>query len=223
MREEKSLTDHVKILTAAAISAIPGIGGPLATVLQEYIPLTIEKRRNETIRQLAEELQRLENRVDDQKMRSEAFHITLIKTMRLLTVERHQEKLDAFRNIILNEAINQTENPELDFFVYVTDSLTGDHIRMLKIFGNPKAFVEADANLKKRFDELSFGGLGDILRPAFPRFDRNHLESMLDDLHQKALSNARRDSYATVSTPGSILQKKTTPLGDRYLQFLTRP
>lgn len=210
-------------MVTAGVSLITDIGGPLSVLLQEYIPTTLNKRRDEALRRLEEDLKKIERKIDQQKFQSESFHITLIKTLRLIVIERHQEKLEAFRGITLNEAITPSENPELDLFLAVTDTLTGDHIRMLKIFADPSKFVAADPKLVRHFKDISMGGIGEILKPAFPMLNREHFESMMDDLHQKSLSKVRRDGLGTTISKQGILEKKTTELGDRYIKFISLP
>lgn len=221
--EDKEISDHVRAIGVAAVSAIPIIGGPLATLIQEYVPATMQKRQATILKTLSDELKRLESRINDEKFRSEAFNLTFIKTAKLMLVEQNEEKLEAFKAIILNDAITSEENFEKEFFVAITNSLTGNHIRVLKILENPEKFVNNDSELSKRFENIYMGGLGSLLELPMRPLVRGHLEAILDDLHQKGLCSIGRNGYAITTTKSGILQKKTTDIGERYIKFITAP
>lgn len=189
----------------------------------ELLPTTLEKKKNEALHQLEENFRRLENKVDDHKIRSESFHVTLVRVLRLITTEKSNEKRDAFRAIILNEVISPTENSELDYFLHVTENLTADHIRMLKIFSDPIGAVKTIPGLAKQFEDLQFGGINILLHPFFPSITRDHFAPLADDLNQKGLTTVARTSFGTTMSGHGILQKKTSPLGDRYIQFISLP
>lgn len=135
---ESDGVDHAMVVAQEAISAISTGAGILAAIIKDLIPTTFETRTKEFLKQVADELQRLRGGLNEQRVRSESFHITLLKTIRLAIVERHEEKLRAFKDIILNDAISSSENPEIDLFLKITEDLTGNHIRMLKALSDPK-------------------------------------------------------------------------------------
>ncbi len=215
--------DHLKTALVALTSALGPIGGPLAVLLQDYIPGTMAEKQKEAMRLVGEDLKRLEKRLDDSKLRSEAFHITLVKTLRMMSLERHPDKLEAFRGIVANEALKPSDGSEAEFFLGVTENLTGEHIRLLKILANPEAFANSLPDLKKRLDGISMGGIGALLEPAFPKLTRGHLESMLDDIYRKSLGSLKRDSYGITMSRSGIMAKTTTKIGDDYLQFISLP
>src|SRR5580704_4514733 len=118
--EVRQPSDHAVSLDQAILSVGPKGAALLASLMQSYIPSTLEKRRSAFINELAEDLERLKMKIKENKIRSEDFHITLIKTMREAILEKHTSKLAAFRAIVLNEFISETENPETEFFLKIT-------------------------------------------------------------------------------------------------------
>lgn len=215
--------DHIKALAAAGASLIPGVGGPLGTLLQEYLPSTWQVRQEESIRRLESDFERLKSKLADQKLRSEAFHVSLIRVIRLMIMELNEEKRTAFRAIILNEALIPTVSTEFQFFVGITEFLSGDHIRMLRILSNPLGFVEANPEILKSIQDLNTGGMVHLLKPAFPGFERGHLDAIADDLHQKSLSKMSREGLGSMSSRAGLLTQKTTEIGERYLRFISLP
>lgn len=220
---DKDINPHLRAVGAAAISAIPVLGGPIATLIQEYIPTTLQRRQAELLDSLSQEFKRLENRIDEAKFKSESFNLTFIKTVKLMLVELNSEKMEAFKAIILNDAISSGEDFEKEYFIGITDSLTGNHIRLLKILENPRKFVKTTPELQKSMDIFSTGSMGVLVSPLLSPLTQGHIVSMTDDLHQKGLTVISRDGYTRMITKNDILQKATTEIGDRYIKFITVP
>lgn len=219
----KGINPHLRAVGAAAMSAVPLLGGPIATLIQEYIPTTLQKRQAEVLDSLALEFQRLERRIDAEKFKSESFNLTFIKTVKLMLVELNHEKMEAFKAIILNDAISSNDDFEKEYFVGITDTLTGNHIRLLKILENPRKFVEATPELKKTMELFIRGSMSLLVSPLMRPLTRDHIVSILDDLHQKGLSIVSRDGYGVMLSKGDILKKSTTEIGDRYIKYITVP
>ena len=140
-----------------------------------------------------------------------------------MAMEINPDKLTAFRAILLNEAITAVNSPESDFFLAITDGMTGIHIRMLRLLSDPPALLDVDAAAATQFKNLSHGSIGALIKAAFPALERGHLESLLGDLHQKSLSRVGRDGYAAMTTRRSILEKQTTEIGERFLAYISLP
>lgn len=222
--EAKGGADHIRAAGIVAVSAIQAPwAGPLAALMSEYIPTTLQKRQAEVIGALEHEMKRLETKIDKAKISSETFHLSFIKAVKFMISEGDSVKQEAFKAIILNDAITPGENFEKEFFMAVTESLTGNHIRVLKILCDPPKCVQNSPDLQRRFENLYSGGISALLEPLMSPLSRGHLEAILDDLYQKSLSTVNRGGYGTTTNKSGILQKKTTEIGERYMQFITLP
>lgn len=220
---DNGINPNLRAIGAAAISMIPKLGGPIATLIQEYIPTTLQKRQEELLNSLSRDFKRLENRIDQNKFKSESFNLIFLKTVRLMLVEMNTEKMEAFKAIILNDAISSGEDFEKEYFIGITDSITGNHIRLLKILANPVKFAEGNPELKKTLEIFNMGGMSVLISPLMNPLSQGHIMSILDDLHQKGLSVVSRSGYNAMITKSSLLQKGTTEIGDRYIKFITVP
>lgn len=219
----EGINPNLRAVGAAALSLIPVLGGPIATLIQEYIPTTLQRRQVELLNSLSHEFERLESRINQEKLKSESFNLTFIKTVKLMLVEMSTEKMDAFKAIIFNDAISLGEDFEREYFIGITDSLTGNHIRLLKILANPGKCLETNPKLKKVIEVFNVGGMSVLVGPLMSPLSQGHISSLLDDLHQKGLSAVSRNGYNTMITKSSILQRATTEIGDRYIKFITMP
>jgi len=222
--DKRQLVDHAVAVAEAALSAIPKGGGIVASLMQSYIPSTLEQRRSEFINQLTDDFQRLQARVKDNRIRSESFHITMVKTMRDALIEKHEAKLRAFRAIILNEAISEADNPETEFFIKITEDLTGDHIRLLHVLSDPEGASRQNPALGKSIAEAAFSSnFTAFLEPALPGIPGDHIPVLVDQLYTLGLITIERQALAVTMTSGGVLQRRTTPLADRYIRFITIP
>lgn len=236
-KEVSSAGELALITVKAGLASISG-GGVLSVLLDHYIPTTWQKRQEELLEQIREDFERLKIRLNNQRLSSEDFHITMIKIIRDAIVEPHKEKQEAFRAILINETINPSPNLEIDFFIKITEDLTCEHIGALKILANPQDVHDKNPAVRAAIDSMKSMNrerLGDdgiiprLLTPAMPSVPADHWLVVLDGLTRSGLivdpgmARGGVTAWTSPRTPQDILQKRTTSLGDRYIQFITLP
>lgn len=126
-------------------------------------------------------------------------------------IRTHQEaKLKALRNAVINVAIGQAPDETLQHLLLnFVDSFTEQHLRILKLFQNPKPPPN-----------ISMGGLSTVLEHNIPEL-RQHRELYIQlwkDLYSRGLVNTE-GLNATMSGNG-LEAKRTTELGDSLLRFI---
>ncbi len=235
--QKDSTIDGAMIVAKAGLSLFPG-GGILSILLESYIPTTWQKRTEESLAQIREDYERLKSQLKDDRLRSEDFHITMIKIIRDIVPEQHKEKQEAFRAILLNEAIQDSAGSETDFFIKITEDLTSEHILALKVLADPsKAYNEYPAvrnsiDSMKSLNREGMGGdsiISRLLKPALPDILEDHWLVVLDGLTRSGLIIdpgvvfGGRSGWTSPKNSQNILQKKTTLLGDRYIRYITLP
>jgi hypothetical protein len=233
--EELPIRDSVLAFTGAALTAHSTAGGVLAGLLAQLIPTTLQAKQEAAIKKLDEGLKRLEGRLNDQKIRSEAFHIMLLRTLHDSIVEPEEDKEEAFRAILLNEALSPSPNAESNLFIKITEDLTHEHIKVLRVLADPMKAYQNIPKVRQAVDALrstnSFAqASGDIpstlLRPALPSIPDDHWEVLLDGLARFNLIynlGATWQGWRQPAPGGEVLKKRTTPLGDRYIASITLP
>lgn len=105
-------------------------------------------------------------------------------------------------------------------FVSFIDSLTPWHLRILKLFDNPKAWFEIN-NITK--PNIYSGGLSHILEVAYPqlRGRRDLYDQLFKDLFSKGLVSI--DGLHTTMSEHGLYESRTTDLGKQFLNFITNP
>ena len=142
---------------------------------------------------------------------NERFISTVMHASQLALRTHQKEKLAALRNVIANAAQGQSPEEALEhMFLDFIDSLSDLHIRILRLFQNPTPPPN-----------LSMGGLSEVLGYNMPelRGHRELYDQFWRDLYSRGLVNT--DGLHTTMSGAGLSQKRTTGLGDHFLDFIS--
>jgi len=87
----KEPRDHILAVCKAGISAVPVVGGPIASLIGDYIPTATQKIVRESIDMLGKRLEELGDRVDAEYVNKDEF-AELFKSCYLILIRTHQEE-----------------------------------------------------------------------------------------------------------------------------------
>ena len=212
MKEETK--KHLKNIGTAAISAIPFVGGPLATIFDKYLPEYVQRRRNEMIDDIDNELKLLEERNSNFNTDSEKFISTFIKCTKLSLEEHEKEKIEAYRNIILNSALpNESEFDESTLFINWIQELTIDEIRIIKAINS----IDEVA-----FKDVKSNDIYQLLKVVYPNLPSDYLIICGQDIMTKNIVMGKH-SFRKDNNKESERQWYLTNLGERFVNFITNP
>lgn len=143
---KREFKDHAKNVVAAAISGIPVIGGPLSSLLSEYLPEWKEKRVLKFIYDLAEEFNRLEDRVDLDYINKEEFAYLFESVFLRVLREYRTEKLEDFKSLLVNSCVRQDIKTDIkEYFLSLINRLDVIHMHILSLFWDPDGFASKHA------------------------------------------------------------------------------
>ena len=111
------------------------------------------------------------------------------------------------------------EDLQMIFLGYI-DSLTTWHIRILKLFDNPTEWFRQNG---KKFPEVLFGGLENVLTSAYPelRGQRGFFDQIFKDLYDRGLINT--ESLHVTMTGSGLTAQRTSDIGKAFIGFITSP
>jgi hypothetical protein len=201
----KNAIEHLRNISIATVSSIPVLGGPLSVLLDKYLPSYMERRRNALMTQLADDLVKLTERITPEKLASDEFIAVFLKVFRRAMEEHLQEKLEAFRAIILNAALAEnSEFDEVSLFIRLVSDLTADQIRILRLLRN------------QEFRE-SKEGLFLAVQHVWHKVDADYLMACVTELlrYNLATSNPKN--------PEAQGNHTLTMLGIRFIEYITLP
>ena len=173
---EESSKNHLKSISVAAASALPILGGPLSVLLDKYLPEFVEDRRKQFWIEIDQIIGQLEDKGKQPDVRSQKFLSVFVKCFRLATEEYEEEKIQAFRNIIVNSSLpNSSEFDETTLYMNWVREFTVDQIRVLKAIKHNSQIAFDDSS-----PELYY-----ILKAHFPDVPKDYLIMCAQELVSK--------------------------------------
>lgn len=209
----------------AALAAIPLIGGTVTEVLSMVLAPSVNRRRDEWFKELADGLDQLEAKVEGFKVENlvgnEVFVSGVIQATRAAAATHQQEKREYLRNILLKIAIGKGPGEELQHvFISAIDTFTASHVKVLDVLWN------AAGNLTQRglWSASSPHGIHDYgkaiktLHPELADQD-NLLRYIMADLHNWGLTNLSKPEDAFPQGGSQAI----TNMGVEFLTFVLKP
>ncbi|MEG4329075.1 hypothetical protein QUB37_17810 [Microcoleus sp. AT3-A2] len=231
--------------TKALISFIPAVGSGLVSFYESNVSAPATKRLNEFLKTLVLALAEIQDKLDGLAFHDPAFQTTLMYTLQIASRNHQEEKLEALRNIVLNAALPNAPEEEIQqMFLNWIENFTTLHLNLLKLLHQPDRKTNIDfilpdwenkANLYQViFDDLKSKGLvtteNQALKFLRQRAQQRRLESsiksgkvksvnFLDDLPNK--SEDIKTLILQIKRVGG--SSRTTKLGKAFIQFLISP
>ena len=209
-------------VTKAILGSIPYAGAAASELFQLLVTPPLEKRRNEWMIEVGEKLKQLEQKeeIDFNKLaENEIFIDVVLQTSQLALRTSEKEKIQYFKNVILNTAIAENPNiTEVQIFLNFISTYTVWHIKILKLFDNPQDWFSKN---NKSMPNVMAGGLSDVLETAYPELinKRALYDLIWDDLSRSGLHST--SGLHTIMSGSGLLANRTTPFGKEFLEFIT--
>lgn len=189
----KSKSEQLLPIIKAGISAIPVIGGPIVSLISDYVPSSTQRSVQTSMDYLKEKLDYLKDRIDVTTINQNEFS-ELFKNTYMTIVRTHQDiKLRSAAKLITNILLKKDDPEklsfnELDHYSRCLDSLS---IGALEILGHALSLVPLseldklyEKNIRIRFPDL---------QTKANNIDPFFLMSMLEELN----------SFHLIHLPGS--------------------
>lgn len=214
-----SKADKVFSIIKAAASLHPATG-TLATLIDEFIPSELNKRRDALLLKLEADLEKLQDKINKDVVSKPYFISIFLQSFKSAMATEQQEKIDCYRGIILNTLITQEPNiDEIQIMIRITDSLTPLHIKLIKLFNDPQAYLNQNSDIQAKLANVSLGGISTLTSAVFPEYNQQIVGIALKDLTNMGVGNGL-EGGVTMSLSG-ILSPRLTEFGKKYLQFVT--
>ena len=216
-----SAGEHIFNIFTATLASVP-VGASIASLLKDYIPAAKFKRIEAFAQMIADDLKRLNDRVNNGYILKDEFAYMFEQAFRGVAENYQKEKIESFRGILLNSAIRQdVKQEEKEFFLGLANNLSVLHIKILKFLGNPRDYVE-----KQGIDPNSVqGGFRDIFRRLMPEIDTSIIESAFGDLFQLGLIGTDKTIFHTMTAASGLhlVGDRVNELGKKFIEFCKTP
>ena len=210
--KEKAL-DTVEIAAKTALSVIP-VGGALVTSVYDTVKGNcLSKRQEKWKESLEERLSKLECALEDIG-NNELFTTALVKSTEIAMKTSREEKMAYLANAVINSLEPDIDEEKLIVFLSLLDKYTISHIKIIYFFNNPK-----------RFDGISsssymMGSPSTPLFQVYPELNNGLFKKIYDDLYTDGMVNT--ESLNVTMTGSGMVAKRTSQLGDEFLDFILR-
>ncbi len=204
----------------AALAGVPFVGGSAAEIVGYGLTWHREKRHRELFEAVLDDLERLHVRVESL---DDSFYAVASHAAQLATLTNEQEKLDAYRNIIVNSALPTSPDEEMrELFLTLVASLTGRHIRLLDAFINSPKYGIPVVNSA---DFHTIGGTYKAISDHVPGFERRDiLEKSVNDLiNQRLVYYQGGEQYPDASLLELMANPRLNGLAYEFVAFISRP
>lgn len=220
---KKELKEDISYsILKVAIGSIPLVGATATELFQLLVSPPLEKRRDKWMFEIGESLKYLEQNqgLDLNALSSnETFIDVVLQATQLAIRTSEKDKITFYRNAILNTAMNTNpEVTEIQIFLNFVSTFTVWHIKILKLFDNPKEWFDKN---EIKFSNYLSAGLSNVLEAAFPELiGKKELYNLIwDDLARASLHNST--GMDSMMSGASLLVPRTTAFGRDFLKFIT--
>lgn len=214
-------------IVRAGISSIPIAGGAAAELFDLVIGPSLERRKEDWLKYLAEAVDELRERLDGFDPRdlegNERFVDAVLAASTIAMKSHQREKLEMLRNALVNSLLpHAPDEHEQLTFLRLIDELTPLHVRMLSVLDDPAGWFDRHPDLVRPSFGLS-SSVAALIEAALPELrDRRDLYDGIGfDLDQRRLGGGG-GSLHTMMTASGAWSSRSTPIGQRFLAFISR-
>ena len=225
-----SYGDYAHAGVKAGFSFVPVKGDPISEFFSMVIAPPLEKRRDEWLISIYNELQTLKTDVYEIKietLKNNEFFISVLYYPTSITMKTHNiEKIQALKNVVIYSAIFPSYEDSLEIiFLNIIDRYTPWHLKLLlKMNGyHPTNIHEMDFLVINRGTALNPKIKSDI-NFLFPELHKQ------PDLEKKVIKDLENeglifDRFITEEATKIDInyRRRTTNLGQKFLQFILYP
>lgn len=202
-----TLQDHALAAAKAAINFVPVVGGPIASLVSDYVPTYQQRAQAEACEALNQKLASLSTRIDSDAVNKADFADLYLKYQATISRTTRREKLTAAANILANMLLKPGDSAkssyeELDHMLGLVDRLSVGAITAL----GAARKVTTSPGERNRFHFQP-------LQSMLPGWDQDFLLSCVMELSSAHLLTVQTGAINTTDFNGLI---NITPLGLRF-------
>ncbi len=218
--------EHALAIVKAGVSGIPILGGPVASLLSDYIPSATQKTVELALKDLEKKLDNLGDRIDYDNVNKEEFS-EIFKSSYYTIVRTHQkEKIQAATTLIANALLKNSDIAKLQFVETDHFSRCIEQLSMgaLDVLGEATSIVQSlnDCDQSKKIDvrfiqayQFEFS----LLSKRLSNYDPSLLMGLVGELNSCNLIH--RKGIPEMPTPDyGNYQLELTRLGLKFVSSL---
>lgn len=217
---EASKNETAIEVVAIALEAVPLVGGVLGGTASFLLNRRKDKRIQEFLMSLADDLKANQDYINDEFIKKEKFIDLTEEVLQRAGDNWQKEKLIALKRIYVNTIIAERPNyDEATEILWLVHNLQPRHLVMLKILSDPR---KAD---KEMGDVVGEGGgfstsFSQIFKKLLPEWDDEHIERTWNDLYERKIHKSQGTKAMMTDQGINHLEGRLTEFGQRVVYYL---
>lgn len=220
------MSNIVKTTTTTAISALPWVGGPLANLINEVLNNSWQERRETFEKEFKSKFEKLDSQFEEKIRESENFASIFASVSREALCDVEGDKVHLYANAMINTIKKESfSNTKIHIFLNILSTLTVAHIDLLKRLSTTVYRKDYD-HIQRKVTFRQPTAKEKTIEEYFSDFDQKQIiQILLDNLYQNGLITSNSflngNNIAMALGGNTQLEKKTTDLGDEFLDFIS--
>lgn len=211
MSKKEDILDVVEIVAKTAVSIIP-VGGALATAVYDTVKgNALAKRQEKWKNALEERLSKTEETLESLG-NNELFTTALVRATELAMKTAREEKMGYLANAVVSSIRHDLDEEKMVIFLELLEKYTISHIKIIYFFNDPTQFDGISAN------NYMMGSPSTVLFQVYPELNNYLFNKIYNDLYVDGMVSSAH--LNTTMSGSGMVQKRTTELGDDFLQFI---
>jgi len=219
--EKTPSSNHIVNVVKAAISGIPIIGGPISSLVNDYIPNKKLKRLLDFTKQLSENIERFKDEIDEEFVKTDEFAYLFEQTYKLVLENYQKEKLDSLMALLVNSLRGRDLKADtMEYYLKKIETLSPLHLGMLRFLSFP---VDCFAEIGIKPEDVKDYNFSRTLQAYFRDVPLDVLKGVFGDIHQMGFTNTDQIIFGAL-TAGSgvgIISGRVSSLGKDFMKFCT--
>ena len=166
------------ITTLDATIFTSNANGTLSLLLDKYIPSEAERKKNEYLKRMENDIEELKQKIDPSNLEKPEFYSIFSKLLKQSIDEYREEKITAFRNLTLNVAMTPYEFNKVDFYARLVIILIPDEIMILRLF----YLLDVKGELKEYDNDPKERNTFYIIKKVYNIEDELYLHAIMTDI-----------------------------------------
>lgn len=207
----------------AGLGAVPIAGAVLAVTFATAVNWRLNERREKWVSDLAEDVDKLRDRVDGldlgSLLNSDVFIDAVVSATRTIEHTHQQDKIDALRNAVLNSAVPGAPDADTQaIFLNLIDRYTPSHLRMLTLWNNPAGWFESH-RLSPPSGFMA-ASRTQTLEAGLPELaaSKGFYLHIAHELQADQMLNASLEGMVSAT---SLMDRLTTDFGRQFVRFIS--
>ena len=216
--------DIAHSVVKAGLGAVPHVGSFLAEAFEQVITPPLTKRIQKWREDIGAAVTALETDFSiplEKLQENDVFIDAVLEASQIAIRTSSQKKHEALRNIVLNAALLTSPDESLQkIFLSFIDTFTDWHLKFMEVLYAPKEYL---AKHGRTLSAAMTGSISTLIYDAFPDLKGKDAfcELILSDLYSNKLIGI--DKFHGNMTVDGVLTKRTTDIGDLFLNFIKEP